>query len=678
MKFAAPWVATLAVCCAQAVASDALDELSLEELVKTEVTSVSRKAQNLADVPAAAFVISSEDIRRSGAQALPEVLRMVPGIQVAQIDSGRYAVSARGFNGRFANKLQVLVDGRSIYNPLFSGVLWEQDLIPLEDIERIEVIRGPGAAMWGVNAVNGVINIISRSARSQQGNSASISMGSRAQALLYVRHGAEIDENSHFKISYQGRHTEPSGQKNADGKNHDRLNSNLLDTRFDRNLGNGEDLTLWANFSRSDLGDQYYYPNLRYENQNRNPLLLYAVEEYLIGENLMGRYRWLGDSGTESHLQAAVTRSGVNVGQFFEERRDTFDLDYQGRLASSSHDLLWGASYRTTRDQVTTHPDYAALDPSQSSQQIAGIFLQDDWIVFPDKLKIGLGIRFDHSSRTGSNLSPNITAIWTPSLNDSLWAKYAKAPRIPARVEQDINIYTGIYKLGALPLLLRSKPGGKLLAEEKLEGLEIGYRRQFSQNFNMDFSAYRYRYSDLRSARYNNSLPYLSNFPPLLAIDFEICNCLSGYVTGLEIATEWLLTPAWRLQLSLSEMRVAMNQSVDRMAQQDGQNAEVAEPRHYATLRSLWNISRQHQLDFWLRAVAGFERVNVPYTDTIHVAGYVTLDAHYIQRINDGQEFFISGKNLLGRKRTEAIPDYLPAMASDVNRTLMLGTRFKF
>src|SRR5574343_1369826 len=256
MKLATICLAVMAAYAGSALADDeALADLSLEELVKTEITSVSRKTQNLGDVPAAAFVISSEDIRRSGALALPDVLRMVPGIQFSQIDNGRYAVTARGFNGRFANKLQVLIDGRSIYNPFFSGVVWETDLIPLEDIERIEVIRGAGAAMWGVNAVNGVINIISKHARSQQGNMASGGAGTKGLGQLYARSGGSTDTDTFWKLSVQGRHGEPARQAANHQDSEDHLKNWLTDFRFERSLSAGSDISIWGNATHSSLGD---------------------------------------------------------------------------------------------------------------------------------------------------------------------------------------------------------------------------------------------------------------------------------------------------------------------------------------------------------------------------------------------------------------------------------------
>lgn len=679
MKSATPWALIIALSTLQAWASDTLEELSLEELVNTEITSVSRKTQNLADVPAAAFVISSEDIRRSGALALPDVLRMVPGLQVAQIDSGRYAVSARGFNGRFANKLQVLIDGRSIYNPIFSGVIWEQDQIALEDIERIEVIRGPGAAMWGANAVNGVINIISKHSRNQQGRAVSFGVGTAGTASLYAREGGTLESGSTYKISYQGRHAEPSRAHRPDQSSHDRLNNSLLDARLDHNLDNGRDLTLWASVSRSDLGDLYSYPKI-----SRTPPFFgtgssqYAIEQLFHTENLMGRYRWLSASGIESSLQAALTHSGIDLENLFEEHRTTYDLEYQGRYPLGTHDLLWGLTHRSSNDRITTNPRYSSFNSPKDSQHASGIFIQDDWTLIQEYLRLGLGARIDQSERTGKTVSPNVTLMWTPGRSDTLWAKYARAPRIPSRAEQDVNIYSGIYQYGPIPILLHTQANKTGLTEERLEGLDIGYRKQFSPNFNIDLAGFRYHYRNLRTGKAANALPHLSNFPPLYAMEIDICGCLSGWVSGTELNADWLVMPAWRLQLSVTLLRMSMDSSSDPMVHTDSQNTDKGEPRKYASLRSQWNISGKQQFDAWLRASSGYYRLNVPYTDLIRINGYVTLDLRYSHKLSDSTEIFVSGRNLLGSRRLEFIPDYLPAATSDVRPSLYVGARLKF
>lgn len=347
---------------AAARAADSLDELSLEDLTKTEITSVSRKSQSLSNVPAAAFVISSEDIRRSGAQAIPDVLRMVPGIEVAQIDNGRYAVSARGFNGRFSNKLQVLIDGRSIYLPTFSGVMWENDPIALEDIERIEVIRGAGAAVWGVNAVSGVINIISKHSRDQTGGLVVPTIGTQGKAGFYARYGASLDEDSSWKLSAQGRHAEPSKQAASGAYAEDRLNTAAVDMRFDKKLGGGSDLALWGNAMTSNLGD-----SMTLDLSSLNSLVIVPVtsKQRDSSQTIAGRYRWLSDAGIESSLQMSAQASSLEVEGFLKEERRTYDLDYQGRYAFSAHDVIWGLSHRTTSDSYTTNPLILSFNPRE-------------------------------------------------------------------------------------------------------------------------------------------------------------------------------------------------------------------------------------------------------------------------------------------------------------------------
>ena len=660
----------------QSWASDGLDSMSLEDLVATDVTSVSRKSQSLADVPAAAFVISAEDIRRSGALALPDVLRMPPGIQVAQIDSGRYAVTARGFNGRFANKLQVLIDGRSIYNPVFSGTIWEQDPIPLEDIERIEVIRGPGAAMWGVNAVNGVINIISKHSRSQQGSEASLTMGDPGQGRFYGRFGAPLNEQGSFKISLLSRHAEPSKTASSQAYGEDRLNNAAVDMRFDQNLSAGKDLSVWFNASRSSLGDLWYtFP--RFSGGSFMGMAEMPVSQIYSSENLMGRYRWLSDSGIESSLQAALTHSGIDIPQFFQEDRYTVDLDYQARYASGAHDLLWGLSHRSTTDDVWTARPIISINPRQSTQHVTGLFLQDDWTLIADRLRFGVGARFDQSDQLGSHFSPNLTLMWTPSRTDTLWAKYARAPRLPSRAERDISIYAGVLPVGGMPLLLHTQPSGSSFKAEKLEGAEIGARKQFTESFNVDVTAYRYRYTGLRAGTTANSA-VLSDFPPLMALDVQPCNCLDGWVSGAELSADWLVTSDWRLQLSYSWMRTDMDAATTPALQTTSDYMEKMEPRQYASLRSQWNLDERQQFDVWLRGSAGYYRLNAPYQDLARVPGYLTLDLRYAYKIDKNVEVALAGRNLAGPRRTEFIADYLPAVAVEVGPSLLASIRMKF
>lgn len=658
-----------------AKAADSLEEMSLEDLTKAKITSVSRKSQSLSNVPAAAFVISSDDIRRSGAQAIPDVLRMAPGIEVAQIDNGRYAVSARGFNGRFSNKLQVLIDGRSIYLPTFSGVMWENDPIALEDIERIEVIRGAGAAVWGVNAVSGVINIISKHSRDQTGGLVAPTIGTQGKGGFYARYGATLDEDSSWKLSAQGRHAEPSKEAVSGLDGEDRLNNASVDMRFDKKLRGGSDLAVWANAMNSSLGDK-----MTLDLASQVPLVLrpLASKQLDASQTIAGRYRWLSDAGIESSLQMSAQASSIEIEDFLKEERKTYDIDYQGRYTFSAHDLIWGFSHRTTSDSYVTNSVILSFNPSEFTQRTTGIFLQDEWTLIPETLQFGIGARWDYTNLGGNTVAPNATLMWTPTHSDTLWAKYAQAPRIPSRAEQNVTILNTLQPAQApipVPILLRTTGMGNLTAE-KMEGIELGYRSQLSSSFNVDVTGYRYRYTEIVGGK-AGSLDFMY-FPASIIQNVSLYNTGKGWVNGAELAADWLVMPAWRLQLSYTWTRIEMDDSSNPIVQGVGKNNEAGTPRHHGSLRSQWNISDSQQLDAWVRGSAGFDRVNAPYTNLVHVPGYVTLDLRYAHKLNKDLELALIGRNLVGAKRTEYVSDYIPSVPTEIAPSFHLSARWTF
>lgn len=709
MKFATLLTAMLAAFAANShAASPSIDDLSLEDLVKTDITSVSRKSQSLTDVAAAAFVITSEDIRRSGAQALPDVLRMAPGIQVAQIDNGRYAVSARSFNGRFANKLQVLIDGRSIYHPLFAGVMWELDPVALEDIERIEIIRGAGAVMWGANAVNGLINIITKPTRSQTGGAITATGGNRGNGSLYARYGQIMNDSTSWKLSAQGRHIDSSQQHDFAEKAADNLQNSVVDFRLDHLLGGGSDLSVWANATRSKTGDIWRTePDFSQPGLRLSPLYPTQV---LNSESLVGRYRWLSDRGIESSLQMSATNSGIDITEFIREKRTTYDIDYQGRYAFQHHDLIWGLSHRSSSDEIWTNEPYVAMPSTSFTQRNTGIFLHDDWTLSPDKLKLGLGARADKTSRNGTNYAFNTTLLWTPTRTDSAWLKLAQAPRTSARAERDISILAQamVTQRSGFNIPVITYVNGGKMGTEMSRGAEIGYRKQFSTTFNADINAYRYRLSNLRSGSQTGMFGCSPLLAPTIPVDAAACSYFglatafpgtavifnttqttnggSGWNDGIELSADWLISPVWRLQLSYSWSTLRMDRHSDASIDADGEIAERAHPRHVASLRSQWNVSANQQFDVWLRGSSGFDRLKL--VDTVpnatgaptfdRVAGYVTLDLRYAYRWNKDLEFALIGRNLIGRHRVEYYSDYIPTTATEIAPSILLTTRWSF
>lgn len=653
------------------------DDLNLEDLTKTEVSSVSRRNQSLSNVPAAAFVITAEDIRRSGALALPDALRMVPGIQVAQIDSGRYAVSARGFNGRFANKLQVLIDGRSVYHPFFSGTVWEYDPIPLEDIERIEVIRGAGAAMWGVNAVNGVINIISRHSRTQAGGMVAGTIGSNGLGQLYTRAGGSIDADTTWKLSAQGRHAQPSRQLANDDYSEDDLNNGVVDFRLDRSLSGGSNFSIWANAGKSSLGDRYPIT----PNPLDPPVLIpVAVTQKMSTQTLGGRYRWLSGAGIESSVQASVGSSSIELKDVLEVINRQFDIDYQGRYTFADHDFLWGASHRTVSDEVWAK--YAVeIGTPEFTQRTTGFFIHDNWTLIQDTLQFGLGARWDQTNLGGNTFSPNATLMWTPTRSDTIWAKYSKAPRMPARAEFDVTMLTGYVPPVppfTPPVVLRPQPGSAPLRQESMEGFELGYRSQLSQQLGVDISVYRYRYTDIVSSTLGSTDLQILYSIPIVFQNLDRQNGGNGWLSGAEVSVDWLLAPTWRMQLSYTFTHVDMDESANPIVQAQGQKEERSTARHYGSLRSQWNISSSQQFDAWIRGSSGIDRTLSPYTTTIRVPGYVTLDLRYAYKLNKDIELALTGRNLVGPRRIEYVTDYVPATPVIIEPSLLLSARWKF
>ncbi|MBK9954955.1 MAG: TonB-dependent receptor [Rhodocyclaceae bacterium] len=715
MKLPHAILVTALTAAGQLHAAEDFTELSLEDLVKAEVTSVSRKSQSLADVAAAAFVITAEDIRRSGAQSLPDVLRMAPGVEVAQIDNGRYAVSVRGFNGRFTNKLQVLVDGRSLYHPMFAGVVWELDPIPLEDIERIEVIRGPGAVMWGANAVNGLINIISKQTRGQAGGAVSVTAGTQGNGNVYARIGGAPADGPSWKLSAQGRYAEPSRLHDPSKDSVDRYSSGVVDFRLDNELGGGRDLSIWANASRS-VTTELWNTTPVFSPMGGLRLTSTRPDQVLNNENLVGRYRWLSAAGVESSIQASIGRARLEIDDFAKEDHLVVDVDYQGRRAIGEHDLIWGLSHRSTRDDIDTHEPQVAVSGARTTIRQTGVFLHDDWTLLPERLKLGIGGRLDRATGNGTEASVNTSLLWTPTRSDSVWIKAARAPRFSSRGERDISILTGV---SLLPVLSPAPgaPGMNVpvigyfannshLGAEKAKGIELGYRKQFAANLGADLSIYRQRYTDLRGAtldRMYGCHPMFAGFgiafdpagcgyfglPAGLPVMFNVnrtANNLAGTSRGAELAVDWLVSPGWRLQLSHAWSKLDMDSETDPIAHAAAVTAERSSPRHYGSLRSQWNIAADRQFDVWLRGSAGIDRVKQINLDPAsggapayhRVPGYVTLDLRYAHRVNKDLELALVGRNLIARHRLEYISDFIPTAATEVAPSWAVTARWKF
>ena len=638
-------------------------DLSLEDLMQVTVTSVSKKAQHLDETAAAVFVISAEDIRRAGVTSVPEALRLAPGVQVAAIGQNRWAVSIRGFNTRFANKLLVLVDGRAIYSPAFSGVFWEHSDVPLENIERIEVIRGPGAAVWGANAVNGVINIITRDARDTLDGQISLTAGNEVRGIGFARYGWAMDEDTHVRIHALARDMDP-GRAVGGGNGPDDWGGMQGGFRLDANRG-ADRITLQGGVADYRAGDSitafmaafpYVNPALSTDGDGRNA--------HLLG-------RWERQAGDVSHaVQAYLDHSDSDLG-VFRYRIDTFDIEYQQHRAAGDHDVVWGLGYRFSKDRTYDTP-YVFTADSRKNFGLASAFLQDDITLAPGAWRLTLGGRFEHNAFTGFEVQPNARLLWTPDARDSLWAAVSRAVRTPSRGETGTTAF--IIPPGVPPFTLpipAATVGDPDMDSEKLAALDLGWRRQWTPSLTSELTAYYYRYADLRGAIYNFLVPPIPNggnpYIPL-----TLTNTLGADTYGLEMNLDWLPRPDWRLQFNTSLFRLDVTDVVTGSTADEFMGAT---PGLMASLRSSWDITPRLQWDVWVRHM-GKLRGNSLGSD--RVSAYTTLDMSLAWKPRRDLRIALVGQNLLDPAHLEKIMTNIYSQPVEIQRAIFVKVDWKF
>jgi len=459
--------------------------LSIEELMNVKVTTASRNPQKLNEVSAAVFVITQDDIRRSGATSIPDALRMAPGVQVERIGTDKWAVSIRGFNGLYDNKLQVLMDGRSVYSPLFSGVLWEQIDTLMEDIERIEVIRGPAAVSWGSNAVNGVINIITKKAADTQGTLLTAGGGSFEQGFVGARYGGKINEETPFRVYAKGFSRDHT-QSLSGGNANDQWHSARGGFRVDHNRGIDQ-FTL-----QGDLFSNFNGSTLDKNGLSLSPTLTSAMRGHNEGGNI--RFRWDRTFSESSSfmLQIYYDRSRQVIQPLGKSDAESFDVDMQYRFPLfDRHNITWGANYRLYHNKVFD-TNLVTFSPRERTNHLGSTFIRDDITLIPDRLLLSIGSRFEHNDFTGMEIQPNARLMWTPNTENSVWMAVSRAVRTPSRGEIDgmINLtpqFQSFPGLSALPFpIAASLQGGNHFNSEKLIAYELGYRHQFSPQASID------------------------------------------------------------------------------------------------------------------------------------------------------------------------------------------------
>lgn len=599
-----------------------LARLSIEELAEIEVSSVSRRPERLADAPASIFVITREDIRRSGAISLPEALRLAPNLQVARVSSSSWAISARGFNNTNANKLLVMIDGRTVYTPLHSGVFWDVQDVLIADVERIEVVSGPGGTLWGANAVNGVINVITRPVRQSAATVASVSGGDEGSGFT-ARHGVVLDD--HAAIRGYVKTQRFAASEAQDGT--------AMHDAWDR-----QQAGFRVGWSRSVdwtvQGDVY---------QGRAQSSGTPIDQEVSGGNLLVRYDREFSEKSGLQVRAYFDSYRRRQGGLFDEDLDTWDVDLQHHfMLGSGHEVVWGGGMREQRDSTRSIPVFGFL-PATSTLRLANLFGQDTWALSPHT-KVTFGLKVERNSYTGAEYQPNVRLAWKPSGPVLLWAAVSRAVRTPSRLDRDFYVFVPLSVAYPGRLL-----GGPNFQSERLTAYEMGYRGQPTRDLSLSISAFVNDYTRLRSVEPDGSG------------NFVLGNGIRGRTRGLEAWAGWQVNAMWRMSAGVSLLNE--NLGFDAGSRDPGTIAASGnDPRSQVFLRSSWTMRDDLDLDLGLRRIAALPSPAVP--------AYAALDARLAWRVNRTFEVSLSAANLGGRHVEFVSSD--AATSSYFGRTFLL------
>ncbi len=592
----------------QAVQSPSdLKKLSLDELQAIEVTSVSRRPEKLSETASAIQVITSEDIRRAGATSLPEALRLASNLQVAQVDSRQWAISARGFNSSSGNKLLVLIDRRVVYSPLHSGVFWDAQDTLLEDIDRIEVISGPGATLWGSNAVNGVINITTKGAKDTQGVLVTAGGGSELHGVTGMRYGGTVGDAVRFRAygKYFDRGTSalPNGYQATDA-----WHTGQGGIRVDWDASPDNRFTL-----QSDL----------YDGRIAQPS---SSDVGIGGGNVLGRWSRTLSSASDLSLQLYYDRTHRNIPGSFLEDVNTYDADFQHRVrVAGRHDIVWGLGYRVISDNVGNSAVLAFL-PAQVSRQWFSGFVQDEVPLASDRLRLTLGTKVEHNDYTGAEYQPSGRLAWILSQRHMLWGAVSRAVRTPSRIDREL------FAPPNPPFLIT---GGPNFVSEDVVAYELGYRTQPNDRLSMTVATFYNNYDNIRS---------LEQVNPPAAFPVVLANGQTGTSYGAELTADYLVTDWWRLHSGYTGLHVNIVAKPGSTDTTSG-GSESHDPQHQAFLHQSLDLPAHLQFDLGLRYVSEITNQAVP--------SYGEMDARLAWRPTPALEWSLVGQNLLHQQHPE-------------------------
>ena len=632
-------------------------DMNIEDLMKMPVVSVSKRTQTVADAPAAIFVITQEDIQNSGARSIPELLRMVPGLEVARIDENKWAIGSRGFNGRFDDKLLVLIDGRSVYTPLFSGVYWDVEDTMLEDVERIEVIRGPGATLWGANAVDGVINIITKSSKDSQSLFVKSEGGDEQINGDSVRYGGKIKNEGTYRVYAKyldwNSSTGLSGQNAGDGWN--QLRSGF---RSDWNLTQKDAVTLQGDGYHSRDGETLTIPTLTtpYASTFGN------VGEYS-GGNLLGRWTHTYSSSSNITLQTYFDRTNYADNNLFVDHENVFDVDFQHDFhVANRHEIVWGAGYRSVQDRSDS-TFTVMVTPNQGQYNLFSAFGQDEIAVVGDRVHVTVGSKFEHNSFTGFEIQPNVRVLAKIRDKQSVWGAISRAVRTPAITEEGLRLADAVVPPNVPPFnsplpVIEAVYGSRQFKSEDLLAYEVGYRFDVNKTLSADISAFYNHYTNLRTAE--PGTPFVEGGPTDVVFPFVAENKMSGGTYGIEPFFDW--KPVKRLKVfgSYSYLQMDIHKNADSIdPTPDLPNGE--NPKNQVFLSSSIDLPMHFEQHFSYRFVDNLPSIGIP--------SYSSFDAGFSWNPMPNLRLSFDGQNWLDHRHIEFIPDFINTVPTVVTRT---------
>ncbi len=617
-----------------------LTEMSIENLMNIEVTIVSKEPNKYFETPAAIYVITNEDIRRSGATSIPEVLRMAPGVDVERIDSNKWAVSIRGTATRLTRTVLVLIDGRSIYTPVFGGVYWEDNDVMLADVERIEIVRGPGGTYWGANAISGIVNIITKSAKDTQGGIVSLGAGTLERIFGNVRYGGKSKGGLYYRVYAKYSDRDGLNHDNPDMDKYDEWQMGQVGFRADKDLSENDSLTVHGDFHSARIG---LYGSVSSYSAPYSQIVTDKDDSY--GGNVVAR--WQRKLGEKSDLAFQIYYDKVNHQDIlYNSDTDIVDLDFQHRFPWIwRQQITWGVGYRFTNSK-TSGLDTSFFRPEDETFNLYSAFIQDDIELIRNRLHFILGSKIEHNDVTGFVIQPSARLLWTPTSEQTFWASASRSVRTPSRFDYEYQSTTfgglvgGVVPAYSRIIYLNDQP-------QDLIAYELGHRIIFGSKFSLDTAVHYDIIFETPSIEQGTPFIYVETTPAPAhyIVQYNVDHKLMAKAFGGEVSAEYRPFKWWRITASQSIFYLHIFKDADSTDLRDMSDMEKVVPRHQSILRSYLDLPANMNLSAMFRYVDNISTLDIP--------SYCSLDIRLAWKVKPNIELSVVGQNLLDNEHPE-------------------------